>query len=423
MPISSSKLRIHKIFRWLESDIFQDDAVVCIVPLTQPAISLLKVGGYLNHKIELDDHPDGPVTTVPSLLLSLANPPKDPKFGYTFGLSRTSDVVLRLDGLGPRHFRIHFQQDTGCLVFSDESTRGIPFVNSPELVANLDPLQVKISNLGDSCIDSRFFRTFVSDTLYELHHPEFEDCFDLDNVYGLTIIHKSGPIDVKICNKIRSAFPPPKRRGNPIFDPPEATEFCITTAADIWSLGMIYLRRLRDIAEVYSDCSYRTLPYYEYLQNLESEVLQESNMIRILPQTRQTAYECHEMFERLLSEASPNHPTFASQGTQDGELTDTESLATVNPYPRSSSQDPYDTLSPPVEKQNYDDWVGDDDDDEDELRFRFTSPAIGYRGELASPSVSNFNSITGVLNSGSPAPSSTEASKNIPPKAKRQKIN
>ncbi|KAF3930070.1 hypothetical protein ABW19_dt0204281 [Dactylella cylindrospora] len=154
----SSSRRTVRILESLEHQSFDDDVVVCLIPMSQRTQELIDAENLPTARFSVglgdEEDPEEPMTTVSALLLRLNSPPKVPSLGYTFGVSSSVDVPIKLKGIEKIHFRIHFDQDTGILVFSDnlKSKNYLHFENGPMRYRSIE-LQEKAQRVA---IDTKF---------------------------------------------------------------------------------------------------------------------------------------------------------------------------------------------------------------------------------------------------------------------------
>ncbi|KAF3934650.1 hypothetical protein ABW20_dc0103260 [Dactylellina cionopaga] len=263
------------------------------------------------------------------------------------------------------------------------------------LVEDGASIKIKLKGFEHSRRDARHFQKFVSEAYEKAKRPEevHGHPFKLHERYGLIM---DGPnhrwLDEPIYNVIHNGFPPLKRARDPIFDAPEAIEITVTTAADIWSLGIFNIRWYLPPGELhtmYSRSMEQLSPFHEELEQLEQHQFpgRVFSMLNVDPESRKTASEYCEMLKSSLHKGSASTPK-SYAGSVDGEAYDMFSPPPV-PFLHNWEEDKFEYI-----------------EDEDELKFRFT----GHYGEklVGKPSSATLNEASGVGDANSPTGSFAE---------------
>ncbi|KAK6518677.1 Serine/threonine-protein kinase ulk3 [Arthrobotrys conoides] len=246
------------------------------------------------------------------------------------------------------------------------------------LVFNLEPLHLKISGFSGSRVDARSFEPWIEKTMGDLINQTRKRHFRLDDEIGVVFERGSGNgFTNEMLLKVQRAFPTRKWKRDMINDAPEATDPFVTTAVDIWSLGLIHLRYYHDFEAICRECQSKFRPLYSELFKYSCRTPGKFGLLNRLPAHRPSASAVRDDFISLLNELQPESAENSSnlKWPSQRAISGPSIRDSLSPKPYSpGGSDPYNVLSPlsPNVPYNPDEWEGELTDDE--LKFRFQSP-------------------------------------------------
>ncbi|KAK6523520.1 hypothetical protein TWF281_001501 [Arthrobotrys megalospora] len=272
------------------------------------------------------------------------------------------------------------------------------------LVSKVEPLHIKLSGFSESRMDARVFDSWIEDTLGYYTADKRVKHFRLDDQMGVVIDQgrggrgDAGSVTNEMIMRAQRAFPKQKGKRDNIYDAPEIADVHVTTAVDIWSLGLVHLRYYEDVEAIHRRTQFELKPLYTQLSAIYGgRVPGAFNLMNILPSNRPSALAARDEFIALMdglkSESTGGGGSIESpvpEITLESSIQDAVSPA---PYSQSGS-DPYGVLSPtppPPRPYNPEEW--EESMSDDELKFRFNSPIPRRRGSPAASLLSQVASI------------------------------